>query len=286
MNKIGNTQLVRLINYEKKNSIKAKLYGKLEFQNPFGSIKDRAAFEIINEAEKEGLLSNNSCIIEATSGNMGIALAGICQVKGYKCKIIMPENMSKQRKALIQKNGAELILTPAYLGMQGSIDKAQEIMNNTTNIYYPDQFNNYASIKAHLNYTSPEIFKQTDGRIDIIIAGIGTGATISGLGTYFKSIDPSIKIIGVLPAKHPHKIQGIGAGFEPPLLNRKVLDQIVTVDDRDAFHEADQIYKTDKLKIGISSGAVIAGMKQYIYTNNRNDENIVLIFADGSDRYK
>ena len=278
--------MVRLKEFEKTNGISANIYAKTEFANPFGSIKDRVALRIIEKAEATKHISENCHIVEATSGNMGIALAGISQIKCYNCSIVMPENMSDKRKYLIKKYGAELILTPDKFGMQGAINKTKEIIQNSKNIYYTDQFNNYASIEAHKYSTAPEIYKQLNGKVDIIIAGIGTGATISGIGEYYKTINPTTKIIGILPSNYPHKIQGIGAGFAPPLLNHRIIDKIITVEDNESFYEKTKIYETEGLGVGISSGAVIAGLKKFILSNNCFNKNIVLIFADGSDRYE
>lgn len=278
--------MVRLKEFEKTNGISANIYAKTEFANPFGSIKDRVALRIIEKAEATKHISENCHIVEATSGNMGIALAGISQIKCYNCSIVMPENMSDKRKYLIKKYGAELILTPDKFGMQGAINKTKEIIPNSKNIYYTDQFNNYASIEAHKYSTAPEIYKQLNGKVDIIIAGIGTGATISGIGEYYKTINPTTKIIGILPSNYPHKIQGIGAGFAPPLLNHRIIDKIITVEDNESFYEKTKIYETEGLGVGISSGAVIAGLKKFILSNNCFNKNIVLIFADGSDRYE
>lgn len=232
-----------------------------------------------------GNISQKSCVIEATSGNMGIALAGICQIKGYACKIIMPENMSDMRKNLIKKLGAELILTPKELGMSGSIDKANRIIKELPNTFYTNQFNNNDSVNIHILTTAPEICRQMNGKIDVIISGIGTGATISGIGSYFKNMNFTTKIIGVLPKVYPHNIQGIGAGFSPPLLNTSILDEIIEVDEKDALYEKKSIYEIENIGIGISSGAVLSALKKFITCYDCSNKNIVIIFPDGDDRY-
>ena len=271
--------------FEKSNHISAHIYAKIESKNPFGSIKDRAALKIIQNAEKEKLINENSCIIEATSGNMGIALAGISQLLGYKCKIIMPENMSNKRKELIVSYGAELVLTPGNLGMCAAIAKAENISKTSIDYFYCDQFNNLASIEAHTLTTAPEIFEETKGKVETIICGIGTGATITGLGKHLKVINPHINIIGILPNVYPHKIQGIGAGFVPPLLDMNFIDKIIEVNEEEAFYEMDNIKRNNGIGVGISSGAVITGLKKLLEKSNFKNKNIVLIFADGDDRY-
>lgn len=283
---IGNTPLIRLNGLIENINYEGNIYAKLEYYNPFGSIKDRVALMIIQEAERLDLLSNNKTIIEATSGNMGIGLAAISQIKGYKCKIIMPKNMSNKRKALIKSYGADLILTKENDGMQGSISKAHEILSkNKFKYYFTDQFNNYASINAHYLHTAPEIFNQLKSNIDVIICGIGTGATIMGIGNYFKCHKPSVEIIGILPIQNPHHIQGIGAGFHPPFLNLNCINKIIYIDDSEAFHYKELIQKYDNQFVGISSGAVIAGLIKLLNSGIYNKKNIVLIFADGGERY-
>lgn len=283
---MGNTPLVRLANFERSNHIRAHIYAKLEWYNPFGSIKDRAALSVIKKAEINNKLCAKSCIIEATSGNMGIALAGISKLKGYDCKIIMPENMSEVRKKLIIQYGAELILTSAELGIQGSMNEAHNLLLQSKYIYYADQFNNYDCVKAHKLFTAPEIQKQINGEVDVIIAGIGTGATIRGLGEYFKSVNPSTEIIGILPSSFPHSIQGIGAGFNPPFLRKETINNIIYVENEEALEEKENIYKSEILFVGLSSGAVIAGLKKLLKTKKYEDKNIVLIFPDGGERYE
>ena len=243
------------------------------------------ALRIIEEAEKNGNINNKSHIIEATSGNMGIALAAICNIKGYRCTIIMPENMSQKRKEIIESYGANLILTPKENGMNGTINLVQKIIDKDSEYYYTNQFNNTAGIDSHMLFTAPEIYNQLNGNVDIIIAGIGTAATIMGIAQYFKQHNSSIKIIGILPSNYPHKIQGIGAGFEAPMMNRHLIDDIIYIEDSEALEEQIKIYKNDEIAVGISSGAVIAGLKKYILFNDCSNKNIVLIFPDGLDRY-
>lgn len=282
INKIGNTPLIEIKNISKI----ANIYAKLEYCNIFGSIKDRVALEIISEAERMGKLNSKSIIAEATSGNMGIALSGICKIKGYSCIIAMPENMSEQRKALIKSYGAKLLLTPEKYGMVGSISKINELININPNIYYCDQFNNYSSILTHKKFTAPEINEQLNSKIDVIISGIGTAATLMGISNFFKSKNKHIEIVGILPLNYPHKIQGIGAGFLPPLLADSSVDKIIKVTDSEAIKEKENLLLKNKLDVGISSGAVIAGAKKLLKNKSYNGKNIVLIFADGGDRYK
>lgn len=284
---IGNTPLIALKNFKKSNKLKAQIYAKIEYSNPFGSIKDRAALNVIEVEENNGKISSGSCIIEATSGNMGIALAGICKIKRYSCKIILPENMSEARKKLIKHYGAELILTPAELGMQGALKIADKLAMQSPKFFYIDQFNNLNCIYAHQNTTAPEIYQQMNGKIDVIVAGIGTGATVIGLSKYFKAINPYTEIIGVLPSSFPHTIQGIGAGFDPPFFrDNSAVDKIIYVDSSEAALEKKNIFLNEGLFVGYSSGAVIAGLKKLLRTNEYENKNIVLIFADGGDRYE
>ena len=283
--KIGHTSLIRLKKFEKINNLKAKIYAKLEYENPFGSIKDRAALQIIHNAEKDNYLRENSTVIEATSGNMGIALAGICKIKGYKTKIVMPENMSNTRKQLIKDFGAELVLTPAKLGMNGAMEIVHKLISNFEDIYYTHQFNNHAGIEAHKYNTAPEISQQLEHKVDAIIAGIGTGATIMGIAEHFKVTNQSTEIIGVSPSTYPHQIQGIGAGINLPLLNLDYINSIIKVTDEEAFVEQENILKAENLFIGISSGAVLAGCRKLLKSPRYNNKNIVLIFADSGERY-
>ncbi|MGM9631543.1 MAG: cysteine synthase A [Eubacteriales bacterium] len=291
---IGNTPLVRLEKTEKKLQNKVKIFAKLEFTNPFGSIKDRSAKQIIFDAEEQGILSKKSTVIEASSGNMGVALAGISAYLGYGCTVIMPQNMAENKKRLIQSYGANLLLTDKELGMSGAVKKAEEISRNELNIYYPRQFENYSSVKAHKNTTAKEIFEQTDKKVDIVIAGIGTGGTISGIGQFLKNQDKNIKIIGVEPALSPfisqnrtgkHKIEGIGAGFLPKILDLSVIDEILTATDEESFAFCDYLAKKEGIFAGFSSGAVFSACMKIAQKDENEGKNIVLIFADSGERY-
>lgn len=280
---IGNTPLLRLYKFEKKLNTKTKIYAKLEFFNPFGSIKDRAAYQIITDAENQGLIKPNSTIIEATSGNMGISLAAISKIKGYNCIISMPENASQMRRNLIKSYGASLILTPSKLGMKGSIDKAIEAFDCKNNSFYVNQFSNDSSIKAHYISTAPEIESQIGGYPDMIICGIGSSGTAMGLGKYF--ICQGTKIMGVLPARYPHKIQGIGAGFTPNIFDNSLITEKILVSEDSTFDMQKEILDLEGLFIGYSSAAVLLACKNIISSSNSKVENIVIIFADGGERY-
>lgn len=291
---IGNTPLVRLEKTEKKLQNRVKIFAKLEFTNPFGSIKDRSAKQIIFDAEEQGGLSKKSTVIEASSGNMGVALAGICAYLGYSCTVIMPQNMAENKKRLIRSYGANLLLTDKELGMSGAVKKAEEISKNELNIYYPKQFENYSSVKAHKNTTAKEIFEQTDKKVDIVIAGIGTGGTISGIGAFLKNQNKNIEIIGVEPALSPfisqnrtgkHKIEGIGAGFLPKILDLSVIDEILTSTDEESFAFCDYLAKKEGIFAGFSSGAVFSACLKIAQKKENEGKNIVLIFADSGERY-
>ena len=282
---IGNTPTVQL----KSTEFKCNLYAKLEFFNPFGSVKDRAALQIINDAEKSQKLKKRMRIVEATSGNMGISLCAIGVIKEYKTTIIMPENMSEMRKNLIKSYGGELILTDADKGMKGAI----EVLNKfDENIFKAHQFENMSSVMAHILHTAPEIDKQMNKKVDAIICGIGTGGTITGIANYF--YQRNVKIIGVEPKESPflskgyssaHGIQGIGAGFCPKILNINLIDEIMCVSYNEAISSSKQILNRDGLFVGISSGAVYAAAKKIANREEFADKNIVLIFADGGERY-
>ena len=277
---IGNTPIIRLKNIEKETE--NILYAKLEQFNPYGSIKDRAAKQIIEDAEKTGLLKSGGKIIEATSGNMGIALSAIAHAKGYKCSIVMPENTSSYRKKIIRLYGSELILTPAYDKMLGAIRKA-ELISQSEDVYYTNQFCNRSCVDAHKNGTAPEIYNQLEGNVDYIIAGIGSGGTISGIGEYFKTVNPSVHIVGVLPDNNSHGITGIGAGFEPPILNKSVIDEIVYVETLCATNACYDLLEREGLFTGISSGAALAVAIKI--SQQVKNKNIVIIFPDGGERY-
>ena len=271
--------------------IESNIYAKLEFFNPFGSIKDRVAYQIIQDAEESGILQNGMRIIEATSGNMGISLVAIGGIKGYKTTIVMPENMSIKRRELIKAFGGDLLLTKSALGMRGAIYEAEKLSYNQ-DIYMTRQFENPSSVKAHFLTTAPEIDKQMNGKLDVIVCGIGTGGTITGIANYFYNSD--VKIIGVEPAKSPfltkgysgmHVIQGIGAGFHPNILNVDLIDDIIAVSDEDALYYTRMLFKKYGLFVGISSGAVYCASLEVAKREEFIDKNIVIICADGGDRY-
>lgn len=263
---VGHTPLMELTHIEKEYNLAAKILVKLEYLNPAGSVKDRIAKQMIEEAEAEGTLKPGSVIVEPTSGNTGIGLSMIAQTKGYKSIIVMPESMSIERRKLMKAYGAELVLTPAAEGMKGAIAKAKEIVENTPNAWTLGQFTNQANVHAHYNTTGPEIWQDTDGNVDMLIAGVGTGGTITGTGTYLKEQNPHLEVIAVEPAESPvlaggkpgaHKIQGIGAGFVPDVLNKNIYDRIIHVTNEDAIENGKLISKKEGVLVGISSGAAI-----------------------------
>ncbi len=291
---IGDTPIVRLGKIEKTLGDRVRIYAKLEFLNPFGSIKDRAAKQIILDAEKKRRIDKDIGIIEATSGNMGISLAAICAHKDYPCTIVMPENMSESKQKLIRAYGAELILTSAPRGMLGAVKKANEIAENNINTYYPKQFENYSSVKAHKKTTAKEIYFQANQNCGIVIAGIGTGGTISGIGQFFKSICANTEIIGVEPAASPyltqhrsgeHGIQGIGAGFMPKLLDLSVIDRVITVTDEEAIEACRLLSVKEGIFAGPSSGAVLAACYKLAKFPENQNKTAALIFADSGERY-
>ncbi|MBO5770939.1 MAG: cysteine synthase A [Spirochaetales bacterium] len=289
---IGNTPLVELANIERELSLSSKLYAKLEYFNPAGSIKDRAALSMIEDAEAKGLLKKGSVIIEPTSGNTGIALAAVATTRGYDAIIVMPDSMSKERISMMKGYGAKVVLTPGSLGMKGAIEKAEELKNSYENAFIPAQFDNPANAEAHYKTTGPEIYRDLEGNVDILVASVGTGGTISGLGRYLKEKNPEIKVVAVEPETSPllskgyaasHKIQGIGANFVPSILNLGVIDQIVTVSDRDAFDFSKLVGRREGISVGISSGAALAAAVRVAKENE--GKNIVVIFPDGGSRY-
>lgn len=289
---IGNTPLVELANIERELSLSSKLYAKLEYFNPAGSIKDRAALSMIEDAEAKGLLKKGSVIIEPTSGNTGIALAAVATTRGYDAIIVMPDSMSKERISMMKGYGAKVVLTPGSLGMKGAIEKAEELKNSYENAFIPAQFDNPANAEAHYKTTGPEIYKDLEGNVDILVASVGTGGTISGLGRYLKEKNPGIKVVAVEPEASPllskgyaasHKIQGIGANFVPSILNLGVIDQIVTVSDADAFDFSKLVGRREGISVGISSGAALAAAVRVAKENE--GKNIVVIFPDGGSRY-
>lgn len=291
---IGNTPLVRVNNLIKKYDLKADLLVKLESFNPAGSAKDRIAREMIFDALEKGTINKETTIIEPTSGNTGIGLAAIATSLNMKCIIIMPDSMSIERINLMKAYGAEVILTPGSKGMKGSIDKANELVKEIDNSFIAGQFENPANPLAHYKTTGPELYRQTDGHIDIFVASIGTGGTISGTGQYLKEKIPSIQIIGIEPASSPllsqgiagsHKIQGIGANFIPDALDRDIYDKIITVEDDDAFSTGKDIAKTEGILVGISSGATLHGAIELASLEENKGKTIVAILTDGGDRY-
>lgn len=280
LSKIGNTPLIRLCNIE--NETQAEIYAKLEYFNPFGSVKDRVAKQIIEDAEERGLIIKGSRIVEATSGNTGIALAAISALKGYGCTIIMPENSSSIRKKLIRLYGAELILTASEGGMAESVRYAKEL-SATNGVFYADQFSNRSSVDAHRNNTAPEIYTQLSGDIDVVIAGIGSGGTITGIAEFFKGLKCKTRVVGVLPKKAPHCITGIGAGFDPKILDYSIIDEIVRVCDDEACKGCSELLEKEGIFAGISSGAVFAAAKRIV--KNERNKKIVMIFPDSGERY-
>lgn len=291
---IGNTPLLKLNKFKEKHALNADIFAKLEYFNPAGSIKDRVALEMIEAAEAEGTLKENSVIIEPTSGNTGIGLAAIAAAKGYRTVIIMPDTMSEERKKMMSAYGAELILTEGAKGMAGCIEKAEEIKKENPNSIIAGQFTNPANPKAHIRTTAPEIWDALEGKVDVFVAGIGTGGTISGNGNFLKEKNPDVKIIGVEPASSPlltegragaHKIQGIGANFVPKILDRSVIDEIIAVRDEDAYAFAKDVAKSEGVFVGISAGAALCAATQIAQREDMKGKNIVVIFPDGGARY-
>ncbi len=291
---IGHTPLIEFKKYEKENNINAHIIGKLEYLNPAGSIKDRVARAIIDDYEEKGLLKEGFTIIEPTSGNTGIGLAMICASRGYKLIITMPDTMSKERISLMKAYGADVILTDGKLGMKGSIDKANELNKEIKNSLIAGQFENMANPMAHYLTTGPEIYEDLDGKVDIFVAGIGTGGTISGTGKYLKERIKDIKIVGVEPSSSPlltkgisgsHKIQGIGANFIPNTLDTKIYDEVITVSDEDAYEVTKDIVRSEGILVGISSGAAIYVAKELAKKEENKDKNIVVILPDTGNRY-
>ncbi len=291
---VGNTPLLELNNYKKNHELKSKIIAKLEYFNPAGSVKDRIARRMIEEALKSGEINKDSIIIEPTSGNTGIGLASICASYGMRLIITMPETMSVERRNLMKAFGAELILTEGAKGMKGAIEKAKELHSNTPNSFIPSQFDNPNNPKVHEETTGVEIWNDTDGNIDILVAGIGTGGTISGAGAYLRSKNPGVEIIAVEPTDSPvlsegragaHKIQGIGAGFIPNTLDTKIYNEVITVKNEDAFEAARELAKTDGVLVGISSGAALWAATQIAKRPENDGKNIVVILPDTGERY-
>jgi cysteine synthase len=291
---IGNTPLLELTNFNKANGVQAILIAKLEYYNPTSSVKDRIGFSLIDSAEKQGLINKDTTIIEPTSGNTGIALAFVAASKGYKLILTMPETFSIERRNLLKALGAQLVLTPGPDGMGGAIRKAEEIHAVTPNSYIPQQFTNPANPEIHRKTTAEEIWRDTDGKVDIFIAGVGTGGTITGVGEVLKKRNPEIRVIAVEPAdspvltggqKGPHKIQGIGAGFVPEVLNRSVIDEIITVKNEDAFETSRALARQEGLIVGISSGAAAWAALQVAKHPENSGKNIIVVLPDTGERY-
>ena len=291
---VGQTPLVRLNNLIKKEGLEADVLAKLEYFNPAGSVKDRIAKEMILDAMEKGLINENTTLIEPTSGNTGIGLSAVATALNLKIIITMPETMSVERRNLMKAYGAELVLTPGSEGMKGAIAKAKELASQIENSFIPGQFENPANPQAHYKTTGPEIYSQTEGKVDIFVAGVGTGGTISGIGKYLKEQNPNVKVVAVEPASSPvlstgkggaHKIQGIGAGFVPDTLDTKIYDEIITVENEDAFASGKEVAKTEGILIGISSGAAIQAAKELAKREENKGKTIVVLLPDGGDRY-
>ena len=291
---IGNTPLVELVNLEQKLGLEARLLAKLEYFNPAGSVKDRIAAAMIEDAEKKGLLKEGATIIEPTSGNTGIGLASVAAAKGYKIILTMPETMSVERRNILKAYGAKVVLTRGSLGMKGAIEKANELAKEIEGSFMPAQFDNPANPAIHAATTGPEIWKDTDGQVDIFIAGVGTGGTLTGVGTYLKSQKPGVEIVAVEPAGSPvlsqgragaHKIQGIGAGFVPSVLNTSVYNRIVTIENEDAFRASKSLAVTEGILTGISSGAALHAAILEAQKPENKGKTIVALLPDSGDRY-
>lgn len=291
---IGNTPLLELVNMEKKFNLKAKLFAKLEFMNVSGSAKDRVAKAMILDAEKSGKLKPDSVIIEPTSGNTGIGLASVGTSRGYKVIIVMPDTMSKERQLLIKAYGAELVLTDGTKGMKACIEKAESLAKEIPNSFIPDQFSNPSNPKVHKETTGPEIWNDTDGKIDIFVAGVGTGGTITGVGEFLKEKNPNIKVVAVEPESSPllskgiagsHKIQGIGANFVPKILNTNIYDEIITIKNEEAFDAKNLLGTTEGILVGISSGASLSAAIKLAQKEENAGKNIVAFFVDTGERY-
>lgn len=291
---IGNTPLLHLNNLEKRLNLNVTLLAKVEYFNPTGSVKDRIALSMIEDAEQKGIIHNDTVVIEPTSGNTGIGLASVCAAKGYKCILVMPENMSQERIKLIKAYGADVVLSPKEKGMQGAVDKATELSKTYESSFIPSQFENPSNPEVHYRTTGPEIYKSSNKKVDIFIAGIGTGGTISGVGKYLKEQNRNIKIIGVEPNDSPlltkgkagpHKIQGIGANFVPKTLDKKNIDEFMTATTEESYEYARLVGKYEGILVGISSGAALAQAVKVAKRNENNGKTIVVLLPDSGDRY-
>ena len=291
---IGNTPLVEMIHLEEKYKLEAVILAKLEYLNPAGSVKDRAAKEMIEDAERRGVLKEGSVIIEPTSGNTGIGLAAIAAAKGYRMILTMPETMSVERRNMLKAYGAEVVLTEGSKGMRGAIEKAEALAAETENSFIPGQFDNPANAQAHRKTTGPEIWRDTEGEIDIFVAGVGTGGTLTGTGEYLKEKNSKIQVVAVEPALSPvlsegrsgaHGIQGIGAGFVPKVLNTEIYDEVMTVENEDAFAFGKEIAKTEGILVGISSGAAMSAAVKLSQRPENKGKTIVVMLPDSGDRY-
>ena len=291
---IGKTPLLRLNNIEKELSLHAEILAKLEFLNPAGSVKDRAALKMLDDAETSGALKKGATVIEPTSGNTGIGLSMVASLRGYKAIIVMPDNMSVERRQLMSAYGAEVVLTPAAGGMTAAIAKAEELASEIEGAFIPAQFDNPSNAAAHFETTGPEIYEDTDGKIDIFVAGVGTGGTVTGIGEYLKSKNPDIKIVGVEPSGSAilsggkagaHKLQGIGAGFVPKVLNEDILDEIIAIDDDDAYDFARKLCRTEGILVGISSGAAALAAVTLASLPENEGKRIVVLLPDTGSRY-
>ena len=291
---IGNTPLMELHNFESNHGLKARVLAKLEYLNPAGSVKDRAAWSMIRDAEARGTLKPGGTIIEPTSGNTGIGLAAVAAARGYRVILTMPETMSVERRNLLRAYGAELVLTPGAKGMQGAVDKAEELHAQTPGSIIAGQFENPANARAHVETTGPEIWKDTDGKVDIFVAGIGTGGTITGVGRYLKEQNPAIRVVGVEPAASPllsqgkagpHGLQGIGANFVPRLLDQKIYDELITVREQDAYDAGAELAFGEGILVGITSGAAVWAAAQLAQRPENEGKTIVALLPDTGDRY-
>lgn len=291
---IGKTPLLKLKNFEQENNIEAKIIAKLESYNPAGSAKDRVALAMIDDAEQKGFVNKDTVIIEPTSGNTGIGLAMVAASRGYRVIFTMPDSMSIERRKLLKAYGAELVLTPAEEGMQGAVEKANKLSKEIENSFIPSQFTNMANPKAHFDTTGPEIWEDTEGKVDIFVSCVGTGGTLSGVGDYLKSKNPKIKVVAVEPAASPllskgfaapHKIQGIGANFVPETLNKEIYDEVITVSDENAMETGKYLAQNEGLLVGISSGAAVWAAKELAQRDENKDKMIVVLLPDTGERY-